>query len=607
MPLVDTPNQFGDSTLTPEEAASACGPAAAVAFARANGRNPTLREALDLAKKVGWTAAGGMNGIANQKRLLDAMGLASDLDTSGNAAAIRRRVQGGQDAIVSTPIHYYVVDAVDDQGRVHVGQSGLARRGGSEWMRLEDIAARDGGINGALYQTAADDGRDGGVRYGTMLAGEPTDAGDPTVRVYRGGQEIDPNTPGLESQQPGGAGMDSVGDRPPSEFEPPSSAGGARGPITRADRMRAQIDELTRQRRALDAQLTALSQPGPDETAVAHLGEVDPAERQRAENARLNRVARWQDVRQQAVALDAAIRGVQTDLANDPDAKAAPQPGTAIERIVTLPNGTKVKRSYQRDPTTGTYQAVPGLPDEPVATGAGNKTVVNRNGKAYIYDADTGTFTPAAGLPDESTRTTHAIGRRLVTLDQQGNVVSSVDFTTPEEAAQAQLNLQKGQLDIQKAQRDLLPQALQVMQGLHETITQLQGMYEKGQIELPEMNAYVQLAKDAANAQLRGTTPAEEAAATARARHEDQTLGMNLLNQRLVSGTGLANTLMSSALGPNIMLRPGQTSLGVDPLASLGPLLNQLGGGADIPGYARGLLMGGQNPPPPQGAAHAGL
>src|SRR5215471_16732916 len=44
-------SQFGDPQLTNDEAYAACGPAAAVRFASMYGRNPSLREAVDLAKQ----------------------------------------------------------------------------------------------------------------------------------------------------------------------------------------------------------------------------------------------------------------------------------------------------------------------------------------------------------------------------------------------------------------------------------------------------------------------------------------------------------------------------------------------------------------------------
>src|SRR5262245_11953615 len=68
-------SQFGNPELTSDEAYSACGPAAAVRFAQRFGRNPTLREAVDIAKEVGWSAAQGMAGIASEQQLLNKLGI----------------------------------------------------------------------------------------------------------------------------------------------------------------------------------------------------------------------------------------------------------------------------------------------------------------------------------------------------------------------------------------------------------------------------------------------------------------------------------------------------------------------------------------------------
>lgn len=144
------PNQF-DQTLTPQEARAACGPAAAVAFARASGRDLSLRQAVELAKTVGWTPTGGMNGVANQKRLLDAIGVPARLDTSGDWDSIVRAASSGIPVTISTPGHYFVADGYDPRsGRFHVGSSGTAYRNGKEWMTREEIERIAGPLNGAL-------------------------------------------------------------------------------------------------------------------------------------------------------------------------------------------------------------------------------------------------------------------------------------------------------------------------------------------------------------------------------------------------------------------------------------------------------------------------
>lgn len=144
------PNQF-DPSLSPQEAYAACGPAAAVAFARASGQNLSLREVVDLAKTVGWTPAGGMNGVANQKRLLEKIGVPVRLDSSGDWNGVVEMLSAGQPVTISTPGHYFVADAYDPKtGRFHVGASGTSYRNGKEWMTRQDMESLAGRINGTL-------------------------------------------------------------------------------------------------------------------------------------------------------------------------------------------------------------------------------------------------------------------------------------------------------------------------------------------------------------------------------------------------------------------------------------------------------------------------
>lgn len=148
---VEAPNQFGLG-LPDAEAYSLCGPVAALAFAQANGRNPTVAEAKQLAQSVGWTPAGGMDGVANEAALLERMGVKARLDIAPDFGQIAADASSGNPVIVSTARHYYYVNDYDPQtGKLHVGQTGLARKGGSEWMSAQEIANLDGGINGALF------------------------------------------------------------------------------------------------------------------------------------------------------------------------------------------------------------------------------------------------------------------------------------------------------------------------------------------------------------------------------------------------------------------------------------------------------------------------
>src|SRR5499427_4359233 len=143
-------SQFGDKQLSAAEAMAACGPAAAVRFAQMFGRNPTLREAVDLASQVGWTAAGGMAGLGSESALFDKMGI-PHREVGADWTALAREASSGNPVTISTPGHYFTADNYDPStGAFHVGSSGTDLRGGSEWMTPQQMEARMGKLQGGL-------------------------------------------------------------------------------------------------------------------------------------------------------------------------------------------------------------------------------------------------------------------------------------------------------------------------------------------------------------------------------------------------------------------------------------------------------------------------
>lgn len=144
-------SQFGDKQLSADEAYAACGPAAAVRFAQMYGRNPSLREATDLAASVGWSSGQGMAGIGSEKALMDKLGVPTHV-VGSDWKAIAGEATTGNPVTISTPGHYFFADGYDaSSGAFHVGQSGLDLRGGSEWMTPQQMEARMGGLQGALF------------------------------------------------------------------------------------------------------------------------------------------------------------------------------------------------------------------------------------------------------------------------------------------------------------------------------------------------------------------------------------------------------------------------------------------------------------------------
>jgi hypothetical protein len=143
-----TPNQLTEGMaqgLDRETALAVCGPAAAIAFARKNGRNPTFGEALGLAKEVGWTLEAGMAGPASQVKLLQRMGIQAQMDDGPpDPNKVAQMVQGGNPVIVNTRGHYFVAERYDPKtGKFDFGQSATVLKAakGNSWFSLGEISS----------------------------------------------------------------------------------------------------------------------------------------------------------------------------------------------------------------------------------------------------------------------------------------------------------------------------------------------------------------------------------------------------------------------------------------------------------------------------------
>lgn len=630
------PNQFGDDSLSADEAASACGPAAAVAFARAYGRAPTLREAVNLAKKVGWTTGGGMNGVGNQKRLLDAMGVPSRLSASADLAAIKKEAATGNPVTISTSIHYYVADDYDPKtGQVHVGNSGRARRNGGEWMTLEQIAERDGGINGVLYMDHPDTGGastqarppvqraiDAGKKFisdamGVRVAEAAEGDDPPAMRTYRSGSsdEVDPNAPVQWGDQ---------GGDPVTQSRQTAPAGGvAQGSIDPTLARIVQAKGEWTSKYAVDPEIPNPA-PKPEKPKPDLTGEVDPSE-QAAYDAAMaaykpklpnpNPTYRyvWDD-------------NTHVDVKAESDGHGGPATytvigGTALAALSKAAQKDKEPpkvqmidgKPYVWDEASSGFKPAPGLPaGGTTAKPSSTKQLVTRNGKSYVYDSDTGAFTPATGLPDEVVKpdkpTVHVAGNRVVTVGPDGQLTTTV--IDPEAQAlatqQAQQNLQQGALNIQKSQQALLPEALLAIKNhaalivdLHKQVADpTSALYGK-----PELaDQYIAASKAYTDAALQGATPFQLQKQREDNERMSRQQGVDLINQRLSSGSALASNLTNAAAGlaQHSLFAPGQTSFGVDPLAIAKAYTTDMGGGPEVSDFAKRLLMSSQ----PQ---HAGL
>lgn len=244
MPFAPQVSQFSDASIPFDVAVSLCGPAAAIAFARVNGRSPTLREVKALAAEVGWSPARGMAGPASEQALLRRMGVESDLAPTADPARVRADVAAGKPVIVSTGLHYFTLSDVDPAtGKFYVGTSGTDLKNGSPWMSLDEIdrASRDrgyGGVNGALHLASTPTvPRDRQQFLEANSPGEGAAIDDnhaPTTQEPRGGPSddrpadslpaTDPATPVADTVPPATAGANA------NAYDPERAAAEAFGP-----------------------------------------------------------------------------------------------------------------------------------------------------------------------------------------------------------------------------------------------------------------------------------------------------------------------------------------------------------------------------------------
>jgi len=152
--------------LSAEDAAAACGPAAAITFANAVGRFPNHQEAMQLARQSGWSLA-GMGGPANFQKLTSALGLKTDMDWSPTGGEIDAQLAQGRPVAISTPRHYYTATGGTAAGGLNVGGSGMAF-GGKEVMTLQEIASKGEGLQATI--TLLDEVRTAGASVGPILS-----------------------------------------------------------------------------------------------------------------------------------------------------------------------------------------------------------------------------------------------------------------------------------------------------------------------------------------------------------------------------------------------------------------------------------------------------
>lgn len=156
-PLKDiTTFQYGAESLATGAADWICGPIAAQAFARANGKNPTLAQSFDMARSLGIISEEkGMFGIQATASLIRSLGGKAEVGAQDDAK-IQSEIAAGRPVIINTSGHYFVIEGVIDAARgiYDFGNSARALKasGGNTAFTLGSLSSLGfGAAAGAIY------------------------------------------------------------------------------------------------------------------------------------------------------------------------------------------------------------------------------------------------------------------------------------------------------------------------------------------------------------------------------------------------------------------------------------------------------------------------
>lgn len=197
------------------------------------------------------------------------------------------------------------------------------------------------------------------------------------------------------------------------------------------------------------------------------------------------------------------------------------------------------------------------LSDEPVST------VGSTNAKDYISPKYRVTFNSEIDGQKVYMEVSWDPAAKRWVVENPGSVakyIATTNATTakatlsPEDQQLLDLEIQQRQANLAKSQRDLAtPTAQQQgsMQGAYEdldaTIEYIRNQWSTGQITAAEANKRMAQARQAFSDTISGSSAAKRASDAAGYRQTNAQIGAGMLNQRVSSGTGLANQLLSGA------------------------------------------------------------
>ena len=206
-------------------------------------------------------------------------------------------------------------------------------------------------------------------------------------------------------------------------------------------------------------------------------------------------------------------------------------------------------------------------------------------GKTYRLNEATGEMQEVFGAeptdPEEE-----ALRRRLLTA-QVTNAERGPQAPLGRQLPPAELQLQD--LQVQKAQRDLMNPQLLAQQQAQEALTAIQAQIARGEITLQEGTKLMMLTRANLQAALRGTTPFQM-------QQQQQNLARGYLGDRAQTGSSMASGLLSGLGGIYGKIYSGTGAPLMNPLDIAGGFTEQQYGGPQMADRAKALLTGAFQP-----------
>lgn len=161
----------------------------------------------------------------------------------------------------------------------------------------------------------------------------------------------------------------------------------------------------------------------------------------------------------------------------------------------------------------------------------------------------------------------------------------------PEETRQDELRNRELELDIEKKERDLQGEAAVLLRNHISLIDSVEKMVADGQLKPEQAAEYISTSDKNYRAALRGSTLATEQERMRADRRAKNSLGSDIINQRLSSGANLAAQLSGQAMSSDVMMPAGKSSLGYSPSMLALEMTKELGGGPEVSEFAKRMLL----------------